>query len=150
MNQTLLIRGLAVIGLVSQLSCAGDATVAPPASERLDVTVTSRAMIPGEAVPAVRVTTGSGTIHVVAIREWSCSPIVHAGLSRQSHDLAVVARAYADPLADCFLDPAPRVTEYSATITVIEPGPYRVRVFDALGNDTPRLIGTAGVRVPGD
>jgi len=35
------------------------------------------------------------------------------------------------------------VVDYGAMILVVAPGAYLVRVFEANGNETPRLIGSA-------
>jgi hypothetical protein len=69
--------------------------------------------------------------------------IVDAGLSRAAHDLSVVARVWADPLGDCIATLPSAVVDYGGTIAVIAPGPYLVRIFEATGNETPRLIGSA-------
>jgi hypothetical protein len=148
MKQSLYLR-VAVIALVAtQFSCSRDGLTAPPATEKLNVAATTRAMVPGETVPALRVEAGSGTISFRVTRAGSCGMIIDAALSRQPHDLAVVAHVWADPLADCFVQTQPTVLDYSGSINVVEPGPYRVRVFDGSGNETPRLIGSAGVKVP--
>jgi len=148
MNQTLFVRAAFAFGLASQLSCSGDAATAPVATEKLTVTATTRAQLPGEVVPSIRVTAEAGKITFKATRPGSCVMIVDASLSRLPHDLAIVARVWADPLGDCYIPPAPQVLDYSGTISVFESGPYRVRVFDASGGEPLRLIGSAGVKVP--
>ena len=38
-------------------------------------------------------------------------------------------------------------SHYGGTFLVIDPGPYLVRIFEANGNETPRLIGSGSARV---
>ena len=146
MNQTLFFRVGLAAGIASQLSCGGDGFTAPVATEKLRVTTTSRTQVPGEVVPSIRVTAEAGKIAFQATRPGACGLTVDASLRRLPHDLAIVAHVWASPL-DCYIAPAPRVLDYGGTIPVFESGPYLVRVFDANGDDTPKLIGSASVKV---
>ena len=134
-------------GLVLQLSCDGGQAIAPPTTEQLSVTSSTRAQVPGEAIPTTRISAGTSAISFQVSTAGSCAPILEAGLSRRGSDLSVVTRMWGDPLADCFVSPSPRVLEYGGSIAVIVPGAYRVRVFEANGNEEPRLIGSTVVRV---
>jgi hypothetical protein len=134
-------------GLVLQLSCDGGQATAPPVTEQLSVTSSTRAQIPGEPIPTTRITGGASEITFQVSTTGTCAPILEAGLSRRGSDLSVVTRMWADPLADCFVSPSPRVLEYGGSIAVVVPGAYRVRVFEANGNEEPRLIGSVLARV---
>ena len=143
MKQALCMWLVGGIGLTLQLSCDSGSPTAPPTSEGIQVTVTTRAAIPEEPLPAAQVTGGASSISFRVTRASACGTIVDAALSRAPHDVAVVARVWVDPLADCFIGAPSRVLEYSGAIAVVIPGAYRVRVFEANGGETPRLIGSA-------
>jgi hypothetical protein len=99
-------------------------------------------------VPAIKVSGDATSISFQVTRAGvPCAAVVDAGLSRNLHELSVVARVWADPLIDCFAPAQRNVVDYGATILVIDPGPYLVRIFEANGNETPRLIGSASARV---
>jgi hypothetical protein len=143
MKQTLCMWLIGGIGLTLQLSCDSGSPSAPPASEGIQVTVTTRAAIPEEPVPAAQVTGGASSISFRVTRPWTCSTIVDAALSRAPHDLSIVARLWSDPLADCAIATPRPLVEYSGSVAVVVPGLYRVRIFEANGGETPRLIGSA-------
>jgi len=148
MKQTLYAYVIGGIALGFQISCgAGDLT-APPVSESLTISVRARPAIPNEPVPVVKVSGGSTSISFQVTRaDVLCAAVVEAGLSRAQHQLSVVARVWADPLIDCVAPTQRNVVDYGGTILVINPGPYLVRIFEANGNETPRLIGSASARV---
>jgi len=129
-------------GLVLQLSCDGGQATAPPVTEQLSVTSSSRAQIPGEPIPTTRVTGGATAINFQVSSTGPCAAILDSGLSRRGSDLSVVTRIWGNPLADCIVPPSPQVLEYEGSIGVVETGAYRVRVFEAHGNEEPRLIGS--------
>jgi hypothetical protein len=53
---------------------------------------------------------------------------------------------YGNPLADCA--PISQVTVYGGLIAGVDAGPYRVDVFDADGDQSPRYISSTDVTVP--
>lgn len=143
MKQTLCMWLIGGIGLTLQLSCDSGSPAAPPTSEGIQVTVTTRAAIPEEPLPSAQVFGGASAVSFRVTRPSTCGTIVDAALSRAPHELAVVARVWVDPLADCFIATPSRVLEYSGTISVVIPGAYRVRIFEANGGETPHLVGSA-------
>ena len=148
MKQTLYACVIGSTTLVSQLSCSSGELAAPPVSEQLTISVSTRAAVPGEPVPAIKVSGGATSLSFQVTRaDVPCAAVVEAGLSRVQHELSVVARVWADPLIDCIAPTRPNVVEYGATILVVDPGPYLVRIFEANGNETPRLIGSGSARV---
>lgn len=148
MNQSLYLRLIGGACVVFQLSCDAGQLAAPPTSEQLAVTVTRRTAMPGEVVPTIRVSGGAIAIAFQVSRQALCGTIVDAGLGRAQHELSVVARVWSDPLADCATIPRSALVDYSGKILVVAPGSYLVRIFDANGNETPRLIGSAVATVP--
>jgi len=78
-----------------------------------------------------------------------CNTLVNAGISRAPGELAVVARL--SPSSSILIGCAPieTVIDYSGTITDLPGGSYRVRVFEAVADGTPRLIGSAWVSTHG-
>ena len=148
MKQALCTCVIGGVALVLQLSCSGGELAAPPVSEQLTIAVRTRPEIPDEPVPAIKVSGAATSISFQITRaDVLCAAVVEAGLNRAAHELSVVARVWADPLIDCIAPPRPNVVEYGATILVIDPGPYLVRIFEANGNETPRLIGSGSARV---
>jgi hypothetical protein len=143
MNQSLYLRVIGGVCVVFQLSCDAGQLAAPPTSEQLAVTVTRRTAMPGEVVPTIHVSGGANTIAFQVTRHALCGTIVDAGLGRVQHELSVVARVWSGALADCATIPPSALVDYSGTILVVAPGAYLVRVFEANGNETPRLIGSA-------
>jgi hypothetical protein len=129
-------------GLVLQLSCDGGQATAPPVTEQLSVTSSSRAQVQGEPIPTTRVTGGASAITFQVSSTGPCAAILDSGLSRRGSDLSVVTRIWGNPLADCIVPPSPRVLEYEGSIAVGLQGVYRVRIFEANGNEEPRLIGS--------
>ena len=142
MKQVLCARVMGAAGLVLQLSCDGGQLTAPAVTEQLSVTTTSRAQVSGEPIPSTRVSGGASAITFQVSSTGPCAAIVEAGLSRGPRDLSIVTRIWGNPLVDCIAPASPEVLEYGATIAVIVPGPYSVRVFEAHGDETPRLIGS--------
>jgi hypothetical protein len=147
MKQTLYRCVMGIAALVLQVSCSADELAAPPVSEQLAITANTRVLIQGEPVPTLHVSGGSGTVAFQVTTFGPCAAIVEAGLSRTGNNLSVVARVWANPLADCVAQSRPNVVDYGATILVVAPGPYLVRIFEANGNETPRLIGSGSARV---
>jgi hypothetical protein len=143
MNQSLYLRLIGGVCVVFQLSCDAGRVAAPPTSEQVPVTVKTRAAIAGEPVPAIHVWGGANRITFQVTRVALCLTIVDAGLSRAGHALSVVAHVWADPLADCFATSPPPVVDYGGALVVVAPGAYLVRIFEANGNETPRLLGSA-------
>ncbi|HEX9608325.1 MAG TPA: hypothetical protein VF962_13945 [Gemmatimonadaceae bacterium] len=148
MKQTLYACVVGGIALALQLSCNGGEIAAPPVSEQLTISVSTRAEVPGEPVPAIKVSGGATSLSFQVTRAAvPCAAVVNAGLSRVQHELSVVARVWSDPLIDCIAPTQRNVVDYGATILVIDPGPYLVRIFEANGNETPHLIGSGSARV---
>ena len=148
MKQTLYTWVIGSAALVLQVSCSAGELSAPPVSEQLTISVRTRPAIPDEPVPAIKVSGGATSISFQVTRAGvPCAAVVDAGLSRNQHELSVVARVWADPLIDCVAPTQRNVVDYGATILVIDPGPYLIRIFEANGNATPRLIGSGSARV---
>jgi hypothetical protein len=149
MKQTLYAYVMGGIALVLLISCRTGELAAPSVSEQLTISARTRPAIPNEQVPAIKVSGGATTISFQVTRAGvPCAAVVDAGLSRNQHELSVVARVWADPLIDCIAPAQRNVVDYGATILVIDPGPYLVRIFEGNGNETPRLIGSGSARVP--
>jgi hypothetical protein len=148
MKQTLSACVIGGFALVLQISCNAGELAAPPVSEQLTISVRTRPAIPNEPVPVIKVSGGGTSISFQVTRaDVPCAAVVDAGLSRALHELSVVARVWADPLIDCIRPTQRNVVDYGATILVIDPGPYLVRIFEANGNETPHLIGSGSARV---
>jgi hypothetical protein len=146
MYQSFLLRAAAAVVSTSSFSCQTGDAIAPPGSEPLAVATTNRPALPGEFLPVAQVAGGASTIEFIVKREGFCM-YVDATLSRESHDLSVIGRAYVEP-ADCAAAATRRsVIEYRGTIRVIEKGDYQVRIFDAEGNGTPHLVESTVVKV---
>lgn len=145
MHPTLFLRAVAAVVSGSSFSCQTGDAIAPPGSEPIPVTTTSRPALPGEALPVAQVTGGALTVEFLVKREGFCM-YVDASLSREPHDLAVTGRAYVEP-ADCATPARRSVIEYRGMIHVMELGDYQVRIFDAEGNGTPHLIESTVVKV---
>jgi hypothetical protein len=138
-------RALVGLSVGSQLSCQTGQAIAPPASEPVPVTVSSRTASPGETLPAAHVSGGAGSIEFHVKRAGFCLA-VDARLSREPNDLAIIGHVIPQ-LPDCASPPQNPVIEYEGTIRVKEPGDYRVRIFDADDDTTPHLIESTVVTV---
>lgn len=102
MKQTLYACVMGGITLVLQISCRAGELAAPPVSEQLTISVRTRPAMPNEPVPAIKVSGGATSISFQVTRaDVPCAAVVDAGLSRNQHELSVVARVWADPLIDC-------------------------------------------------
>lgn len=146
MKQNLSMWVLMSVGLIS---CDTTDPIAPPTSEQMAVSVQHRTSAPGEQVPTVRITGAQGTVTVAVTRRGMCATLVDAGISRAPGELAVVARVSSNPAALCALLNVETVVDYSGTISSVPGGLYRVRVFEAEGGGSPRLIGSATVTASG-
>jgi hypothetical protein len=146
MNHSLSLRLLLVGGLLSQTSC-NEPLTAPATSEILPVSVQTRSPNTGEIVPTVRVSGGMEFVAVSVTRQAMCATIVSAGVSRRGDELSVVARVSPNPAAQCASDVPPLVVEYGGIINSVNPGTYRVRVFEAIADGEPKLIGSGTVSV---
>jgi hypothetical protein len=146
MNYSLSLRLLLVGGLLSQASCSEPLT-APATSEILQVSVQTRSPNVGEPVPTVRISGGMEYVAVSVTRQAMCATIASAGVSRRGDELAVVARVGTNPAAECAIDVPPFVVDYGGIINSVNPGTYRVRVFEALADGEPKLIGSGTVSV---
>jgi hypothetical protein len=146
MKHTLYLPLLLVSTLISQASCVGDPT-APPTSEILAVSVQTRLAIPGEAIPSVRISGGQGNVTINVTTVGMCATVVDAGVSRGPHELAIVTHVGPNPAALCAAILEARAADYQGTITSVPEGTYSVRLFEGIGDATPRLIGSAIVVV---
>ena len=146
MNYSSSVRLLVAVGLLSQASCS-DSLTAPRTSEILPVSVQTRSPVAGEIVPSVRVSGGMGYVSVSVTTTGTCATMVSAGVSRRSDELAVVAHVGPNPAALCAAVLQFLVADYQGTITAVAPGNYRVRVFEALADNAPKLIGSGTVSV---
>ena len=140
------LRLLLVGGLLSQTSC-GEALTAPATSEILPVSVHTRSPNAGEIVPTVRVSGGMGYVAVSVTRTAMCATLVSAGVSRGANELAVVAHVGPNPAAMCASVLQTQVVDYGGIINAVGAGTYRVRVFEAILDGAPKLIGSATVSV---
>lgn len=147
MRKTLYMYALLASSLVSCRETTGLIETAPETSEQLAVSVQDRTPNPGEPIPTVRISGGTGNVTIEVTRPGMCATVVVAGISRAPGDLAVVARVSSDPAALCAGPIFTHVVDYKGTITLLSAGAYRVRVFDAAWPDSPRLIGSATVSV---
>ena len=146
MNYSLSLRVLLLGGLLSQTSC-NEPLTAPSTSEILSVSVQTRSPNMGEPVPTVRISGGMAHVAVSVTRPAMCATIVSAGVSRRGDELAVVAHVSPNPAALCINDLQPFVVDYGGIINSVNPGTYRVRVFEAVADDEPKLIGSGTVSV---
>jgi hypothetical protein len=146
MNYSLSLRVLLVGGLLSQASCSEPLT-APATSETLPVSVQTRSPNTDEIVPTVRVSGGMSYVAVSVTRQAMCATLVSAGVSRVGDAIAVVARVAPNPAAQCASDSPNLVVDYGGIINSVGAGTYRVRVFEAIADGEPKLIGSATVNV---
>jgi len=146
MNYSLSLRVLLVGGLLSQTSC-NEPLTAPSTSEILPVSVQTRSPNTGEIVPTVRISGGMEYVAVSVTRQAMCATIVSAGVSRRGDELSVVARVGANPAALCAMGSSTFVVDYGGIINSVNPGTYRVRVFEAVADGEPKLIGSGTVSV---
>jgi hypothetical protein len=137
-------RALLVLGLASQASCS-EQLIAPATPEILPVSVQTRSPAPNEKIPTVQLSGGSGALTIRVTRAAMCATIVSAGVSRRGDELAIVARVSSDPLALCI--GIYQVVDYQGTITSLRAGRYQVRIFEAIADGTPQLIGSGAVTV---
>jgi hypothetical protein len=145
MKHTLSLPFLLVSAVFSQASC-GDPT-APQTSETLPVSVQTREAVPGEAIPSVHISGGQGNVTIQVTTVGMCATVVDAGVSRTPHELAIVTHVGSNPAALCAAILQARAADYQGTITAVSEGTYRVRLFEGIGDATPRLIGSANVIV---
>jgi hypothetical protein len=120
--------------------------VAPAATEPLTVTVITRKPIAGESLPNAHVAAAPGAVAIDVTLSGGCLPIVEARVSRTAGVIAVVGRVYGNALADCA--PIPQVTVYSGLISNVAAGVYRIDIFDADADATPRYLSSTVVTVP--
>ena len=146
MNYSLSLRLLLVVGLVSQASC-NEPLTAPATSEILPVSVQTRSPVAGEIVPTVRVSGGMEYVALSVTRPAMCATIVSAGVSRRGDQLAIVAHVAPNPAALCAAVVQTLVVDYGGIINSVGVGTYRVRVFEAVADGEPKLIGSATVNV---
>lgn len=146
MNYSSSLPLLLVGGLLSQTSC-GEPLTAPATSEILPVSVQTRSPNTGEIVPTVRASGGMGYVAVSVTRQAMCATIVTAGVSRVGDALAVVARVSSNPAAMCIAGVQTMVVDYGGIINSVNPGTYRVRVFEVVADGEPKLIGSGTVSV---
>jgi hypothetical protein len=146
MKHTLFLPLLIVSTALSQASCGGDPT-APATSEILPVSVQTRLAIPGEVIPTVDISGGQGNVTIQVTTVGACATIVDAGVSRGTHELAIVAHVSPNPAANCIANLPPLAADYQGTIGSVVDGSYRVRVFESDFGAKPRLIGSAVVTV---
>ena len=146
MNYSSAVRLLVAVGLLSQASCS-DSLTAPRTSEILPVSVQTRSPVAGEIVPTVRLSGGVNSVDVRVTTTGMCATVVSAGVSRGFNELAVVAHVGPNPAALCAAVLQFLVADYQGTITAVAPGNYRVRVFEALADNPPKLIGSGTVTV---
>jgi hypothetical protein len=146
MNHSLSLRVLLVGGLLSQTAC-NEPLTAPSTSEILPVSVQTRSPNTGEIVPTVRVSGGMEFVAVSVTRQAMCATIVSAGVSRAGDQLAVVARVAPNPAALCASGLSTFVVDYGGIINSVNSGTYRVRVFEAVADGEPKLIGSGTVSV---
>jgi len=133
--------------LATALIACRDTTgpIAPLATEPLAVTVQTRGPVQGEPIPAVHISGGLGAVAVAVTRYGMCATRVDARVNRSGQVLSVVSRVSSDPAALCLA--MITVVDYQGTIKVSSGGSYLVRVFEAEGDNDPKLIGSAAVSV---
>jgi hypothetical protein len=86
-------------------------------------------------------------VAVSVTRQAMCATIVSAGVSRRGDELSVVARVAPNPAALCISDLQTFVVDYGGIINSVRAGTYRVRVFEAVADGEPKLIGSGTVNV---
>ena len=136
-----------LVGLGAQLACSDDALgpgglFAPEATEPLALTLRTRPPVFMERLPALEVSGVVGGIRVQVARPDIGCTIAEASVGRAPGVLTVVARVGGDPLALCA---GGFVVEYAGVIDDITPGRYTVHVYEAVGDGTPRRLGTRTV-----
>lgn len=148
MKPTIFATSILAMVLAAQLGCSGAAPTAPDATEPLPVTVQTRTPAPAEAIPAVYASSVSGELVVRVTRPALCATIVSAAVSRAPQRIDIVSHVSPNPAALCSMAGlAGEVVDYVGTVGSLPPGPYLVRVFEGLGDATPRFIGSASVNL---
>lgn len=132
--------------LVAQLACADGGIdpgpeLVPEATEPLELTLRTRRPVFGERFPQVEMTSVPRGIRVRVVRPDLNCTLAQAWVGREPGVLNVVARVGGNPLALCA---GGFVVEYSGVVEA-EAGSYTVRVYEALGDGTPRRLRTRNV-----
>jgi type IV pilus biogenesis protein CpaD/CtpE len=131
---------LAVVGM--QVACTDP--IVPETTEPLALTVETRPPVAGERLPAIDVTGLAGAVRVRVARSDLPCAVADATVRRTSGALTVVAHVSGNPAALCA---GGSVVEYSSVIDELPAGFYRVRVYEAVFDDLPHLLGTKTVLV---
>jgi len=148
MRRSHVLSMLLLVGLGAQLACSDDAfdpggPFAPAeATEPLALTLRTRPPVFMERLPALEVSGVVGGIRVQVARPDIACTIAEASVGRAPGVLTVVARVSGDPLAFCS---GGLVVEYAGVINGLAPGRYTVHVYEAVGDGTPRRLGTRTV-----
>jgi hypothetical protein len=135
---------LLLAGLATQLACSGEAVgpIQPEATEPLALTLRVRKPVFRERLPALAVSGVAGGVRVQVARwDFACTD-ARAAVDRQPGLLTVVVHVGGNPFALC---QSGYVVEYSGVIGGLAPGRYTVRVYEAVGDGTPRRIGSKTV-----
>jgi hypothetical protein len=128
--------------LVLQSGCSSWDVIAPRVSEPLDVALSVRPPVAGETIPSIHVQTGPLLYVRVTTQTPGCAPVVTAGIKRTSDEITIVSHVSPNPAAQCLAVVTNNVLDYSGSIDGLALGTYRVRVFEARGDQPPRFIGS--------
>ena len=147
MKQELSVLSFLAIALLVEVGCQNSEPIAPSASEQLVVSVQTRAPLQGETVPAIHASPGSGSVTVRVTRGAMCATIVSAAVSRGVSQVDVVSQVSSNPAAVCAAIISTAVVDYTGTVNSLASGTYRIRVFEGVGNGTPKFIGSVLVTI---
>lgn len=141
-------RWIFAVVLAAQLGCSGAEPTAPEATEPLNVTVTTRERAPGEASPAVYASSVMGDLVVRVTRPALCMTQVSAAVNRAPLRIDIVSHVSPDPAPNCSAAGlSSYVVDYVGTVGSPPPGSYDVRVFEGAGDQSPRFLGSATVKL---
>jgi hypothetical protein len=142
MKSTLSAAVVLATTLLVQSGCASSDLIAPKVSEALAITMVNRAPEPGETIPSIHVLAGPLINVRVTTQPVSCLSIVTAGIKRAPTEITIVSHVTADPAVACLAAVTNQVLDYSGSINGLALGTYRIRVFEAKGDQPPRFIGS--------
>lgn len=148
MKTPLVALSVFVVTLLVAPGCRSSELVAPNASEPIAVSVQDRTAPDGERIPRIYVSASAGSVAVRVTRGALCGTRVNAAVNRGAGEVDVVSHVSANPSLLCAPTPARAVVDYAGTVSSLSAGRYRIRVFEGVGDGTPRFIGSAFVTVP--
>ncbi len=115
-------------------------------SEPLALSVRHRQPLPDERLPSVQVDAAPQAVRIRVERPAFCATIAQGAVARATGRITVIARVGSNPAVLCAL--VLGVVEYDGVVSTVPPGSYRVWVYEAVGDQLPRLLSVARVSVP--